>query len=500
MNNWIKFINADKPTCCCCMMDQYGIYPDSLYDTNDCRCFMAKETDSKVLVVTGGSRYDEFTGDELVVEGKSVKVCPLTIENSKLIREIFPFTNPTSSRGRNVSIGLGDRLGLASAGHLRLIKDKDVFPILAQQSIRELNLTNRTYEDVLASAVWAVLQEGYEKGYGADGDHLKTPDDINMALKFGFTMITLDCSEHIDNNIEALSKDAQKEKYQELPQDIKTYWENKYLNKKFDISSSLTIKIDEAPFMKTVLTYLKAIDFAESIYNNILKDYDREIDFEISIDETLTSTSLVAHYIIAAELRDRDVEILNMAPRFCGEFQKGIDYRGDKDEFTKEFEYHSAIADHFGYKLSVHSGSDKFSIFPIIGDKTNFKFHLKTAGTNWLEALRVIANENPELFKGMYNLAISKLPEAKTYYHIFTEVDMIPDINDYAPDKYNDLLEIEESRQALHVTYGYLLCEKDADNNFIYRNQFSETMHKYEDEYYKVLQSHIGRHLNDLGL
>jgi hypothetical protein len=77
---------------------------------------------------------------------------------------------------------------------------------------------------------------------------------------------------------------------------------------------------------------------------------------------------------------------------------------------------------------------------------------------------------------------------------------MVPNINDYTQEKYNDLLEIEESRQALHVTYGYLLCEKYTNGNYIYRDEFFETMHKYEDEYYQTLVSHIGRHLDCLGL
>ena len=73
---------------------------------------------------------------------------------------------------------------MASPGHIRLIKGKNIFPVLAQQSVRELTLTNRTFDDVLASAVWAVFQEGYRDGYGADGDHLKTAGEVKGALDF----------------------------------------------------------------------------------------------------------------------------------------------------------------------------------------------------------------------------------------------------------------------------------------------------------------------------
>ena len=77
--------------------------------------------------------------------------------------------------------------------------------MLAQQSIRELTLTERTYNNVLDAASWAVMQEGFHDGFGADGDHLKRPEDIKMALDLGYSMITLDCSEKIDGSIASMS-------------------------------------------------------------------------------------------------------------------------------------------------------------------------------------------------------------------------------------------------------------------------------------------------------
>jgi len=148
---------------------EYFVYPDSINDYSGSRFFMAKLAGAKKLVICGDSSiYAEFTGKEHILEGKKVKVCDLTVENSLVLRKAFPFTNPVSHKGRNITFGLGDRLGLASPGHIRLLKGKGVFPILAQQSIRELNLTGRTYADVLSAAVWAVFQEGWKDGFGAD--------------------------------------------------------------------------------------------------------------------------------------------------------------------------------------------------------------------------------------------------------------------------------------------------------------------------------------------
>lgn len=504
MSNWKEFvkqncqrdgaINApDKG-----LKEKYAIYDSSVNSTESASCFIAINDKKKVLIVTGGSKISEFEGVNENVDGLKIKVCPLSVKNSKVIQSIFSFTNPTSAKNHDVSMGLGDRLGLASPGHIKLVKDKNIFPILAQQSIRELNLTMRTYEDVMSDAIWAVYQEGYKGGFGADGDHLKTPEDIKMALGYGFTMITLDCSDHIDNSIDDLSSASLLEKYSNLSSETKKYWEDKYKEKSFSLTDGTVVNIDAEEFMKTVLTYAEAITFAENIYNTLIKDYEREIDFELSIDETLNSTTLQAHFIIAKEFEDKNVKILNMAPRFCGEFQKGIDYRGDVAQFTEELKVHFAISKHFGYKISVHSGSDKFSIFPIVGEVTGQNYHIKTAGTNWLEAVRVISEKAPDLFRRMYKHALKRLPDAKQFYHIFTEPDMVPEIDGMDDVEIRKLMNIEESRQAIHVTYGYLLCDKNDDGNYIFRNEFFDTLNAFEDEYYKALISHIGHHIDCL--
>ncbi len=93
-------------------------------------------------------------------------------------------------------------------------------PILAQQSMRELKLTNRTYADVLDAATWAVFQLGYKKGFGADGDHLKKVADIKDALQPGFSMITLDCSEHINDDVRNWDDSRVQKHYIELPQAV----------------------------------------------------------------------------------------------------------------------------------------------------------------------------------------------------------------------------------------------------------------------------------------
>jgi hypothetical protein len=158
---------------------------------------------------------------------------------------------------------------------------------------------------------------------------------------------------------------------------------------------------------------VRPINFSAKVYAEFIVAAGREVDFEISIDETSTPTLPEHHFFVASELIARQVGMKTIAPRFCGEFQKGVDYIGDLKQFEQELRVHAAIADHFGYKLSVHSGSDKFSVFKMVGKATKGRFHLKTAGTSWLEAIKLVAM-GAELAEWFWN-HIDSIGEEKTF-------------------------------------------------------------------------------------
>ncbi len=181
-----------------------------------------------------------------------------------------------------------------------------------------------------------------------------------------------------------------------------------------------------------------------------------------------------------------------------GEFQKGIDYIGDLDQFEKEFKIHADIAERFGYKLSIHSGSDKFSVFPIIGRYTGGRVHVKTAGTNWLEAVRVIAENDPSLYRDIHAYALEKFEEAKEFYHVTTDLSKLPELAQMSDQELGELLEINEVRQLLHITYGFILQDKK-DGRYIFRDKLYKFWDDHDKEYRRALEEHIGRHINKLG-
>ena len=241
--------------------------------------------------------------------------------------------------------------------------------------------------------------------------------------------------------------------------------------------------------------FKRALDFSKEADAYISARRGTAYDLEISIDETTAPTLPAHHLFIAAELARRGVAVNSLAPRFVGEFQKGIDYIGDTGEFERQFEVHCAIAKRYGsYKVSIHSGSDKFSVYPVIGRHTGMRLHLKTAGTSWLEAVRVIARTNPALFRRMLGAAFAGFQEATKLYHVTTDLHAIPDARDCADSELERYLDAKDSRQLLHITYGGLLNDPGI------RGAFFETLSRNEEAHYDAVQKHMEKHLRLLGL
>src|SRR5665811_961482 len=133
----------------------------------------------------------------------------------------------------------------------------------------------------------------------------------------------------------------------------------------------------------------------------------REVEFEVAVDEIDHPTTGVDHVYLATELHRLGVSWVSFAPRFVGDFEKGIDYLGDRAEFASDVEIHAAIARRLGdYKLGVHSGSDKFSIYGAVARSTRDRLHLKPSGTSYLVALETIVAADPELMRRVWRVAL----------------------------------------------------------------------------------------------
>jgi hypothetical protein len=208
-----------------------------------------------------------------------------------------------------------------------------------------------------------------------------------------------------------------------------------------------------------------------------------EFDFEISVDETDSPTTPLEHFFIANELTRLGVRFTSLAPRFVGRFEKGVDYLGDLAALDAEMAKHAAVTAHFGtYKLSLHSGSDKFSVYPLIAKHWGERVHVKTAGTSYLEALRVLARLEPDLFADIYAFSRQHYEADRRSYHVSAQLEKLPEHGDLPA-----LLDDFHAREVLHVTFGSVLAQ--------FGTQLKAALERHLVAYHEGLRVHFRRHL-----
>jgi hypothetical protein len=308
--------------------NKYKIYYDSIKSENDNYFFLVKDNQKKYLAVVGKpdmvERFKGYESEEKKMgkEELLAKICYLNHYNLSLLREIFPWLNP-SFCGLQASFGTGDRLGIATPAHLQAFACKNIFPILAQQSVREMSRTERNWQKVLDDTIWGCFEAGYIGPFGADADHVKEIKELKEAADCGYTMFTLDPSDFISKDIEELNEQELNQLYNKIPKNKEI--EDLYLNKKFKVGEQELI-FNEKSLKQIIITYSEALNHVVKCYE-FLKDYKKKkFDLEISVDETPTVTSPLAHLFIVLELQRRGVDFQNLALHFLGDWQKGIEY------------------------------------------------------------------------------------------------------------------------------------------------------------------------------
>ncbi len=478
------------------------VYPRSISVSQNALFFLAGKRSIKQLgiIAADTSLSGRFSGAAQTVSADgqtlTLKICETSPDNAAAMRAIFPFLSPRPL-GLKKSAGCGDRLGLATPGHIRAIRHSSMAPILAQQSIRENARTGRTPQEVMDDAMWGVFQEGWRDGFGADADHLKTTADIDSCAAAGFTFYTIDPSEHVDNEANTAPFDVLQTKIEASPwADLETSWMDTQSRfyKPIDLGD-FKLTVDAGDLLRATAKYGRVVAHTVRMYRHLENVMNgKPFELEMSVDESETVTTLAEHIYIANELKRLGVKWVSLAPRYVGDFEKGVDYIGDSNEFERSFARHLSVAKTYGpYKLSLHSGSDKFSIYPIASRVAGELVHLKTAGTSYLEALRAIGKVDPELFRDIAAFARGRYPVDRASYHVSAEVDKMPDVAKMPDRKLTALLDDFHAREILHVTFGSVLHHPD------FRGPFFAVLRNNEEVYYEMLETHFGKHFAPFG-
>jgi hypothetical protein len=488
-------------------LDELEIYPKSVQEIDNIIFFIARTESSKYLYIYFESYFDKtaakFEGSVITFNGTHkyyLKKCQLSSHNRKMIQSLFEFTKPVTL-GLVDSFGFGDRLGLANPAHVRSLMNSKFKPVFAQQSIRELKRTGRTPADVMDAAVWAVFQEGFESGFGADADHLKTIQDIDMMVKNGFRMFTFDPGAYVHNEADTLLDEQLDEHIQNQNwKELRTNYDqllSEYVGKEIKINDDFSINANENNLKRAIIKYSDAIVHIKKMYDHLkvrYATYDSEV--EVSVDETESVTLPFEHYFFASELMRLRVNLISLAPRFIGDFEKGIDYKGDLNLFKEEYIKHSSIAKYFGtYKLSLHSGSDKFSVYNVIGSLKLGVTHVKTAGTSYLEALKVVSVKDPMLFREILDYSRNIYATEKQSYHVSAGLDKVKPADSYSDEDLIGLFHLNDCRQILHVTFGRILTDKNENGELLFKDRIFKCLTENEELHYKFLIDHFRKHL-----
>lgn len=326
------------------------------------------------------------------------------------------------------SVGVGDRFAHQAKAQLRACllaaeSGVEVIPVW-NKSNREHTIIGSEPGSVRASADAAVKELGWKKPHHVDADHirLETVDRFLPACDF----YTIDVADSIG-----------------LPASAEAV--TQFADRHPELTGTLTVAGVSEPFTTTLADveriaakYLKAVQDAGAIYRKIAAAKGAEnVIAEVSMDETDAPQTPPELLLILAALADEKVPVQTIAPKFTGRFNKGVDYVGDLTQFEKEFRDDLAViafaVRQYGLpanlKLSVHSGSDKFSLYPIMRraiQETGAGLHLKTAGTTWLEEVIGLAESGGEglaLAKLIYAKALTKKDELCAPYATVIDID-----------------------------------------------------------------------------
>ena len=368
------------------------------------------------------------------------------------------------------SFGIGDRFaqqGVAQLQAFSLAKTEniDITPVW-NKSYREHKTVHSGPASVRQEADMAIKLLDWKANYLVDADHINLSNVNEFVASSDF--FTIDVADYIGGDIN----------HEEIEQFIKV--NSKFIGQvyipgitdPFNISRDFLWHIGEK--------FLMAIQEAAKIYQYIQRKKGRDFVAEVSMDEVEEPQSPIELFLILSGLAQYGIELQTIAPKFTGRFNKGVDYVGDVNKFQKEFEEDLLVIDYAvkefhlpeNLKLSVHSGSDKFSIYPSMNKvlkKHDKGVHIKTAGTTWLEEIAGLAlsdGDGLELVKNIYNKAILRFEELTKPYSTVIDIhkENLPkpeDVNSWNNTKFTATLRHDinnpdynpEFRQLLHVAY-----------------------------------------------
>ena len=251
-------------------------YPESQVSYGGVTYWLERSLDGAKRLVAVADDESAFRGLRGTTEGNDGEVrfvAETTPENAVALRSALPWLKP-SRFGLHTSAGFGDRLGLATPGHVRALKEVGaaINPVFAQQSIREMGRCHRTPRNVLDDATWGAFQAGWTKPVGGDADHLEQLEDIDETVAAGFVFYTLDPKAEVDPEAEHADSPAIRQKvaaldWAGLESDLSTFTK-RYVGQRVDLEHE-AIELDEESVLRAMAKYGPSLAHAMAMYRRL---------------------------------------------------------------------------------------------------------------------------------------------------------------------------------------------------------------------------------------
>jgi hypothetical protein len=211
---------------------------------------------------------------------------------------------PIQCLGLEPSFGFGDRIGLATPGHVRAIREfgSGIAPIFPQQSIREMVRTGRSPDGVMSDALEGMSSAGWTGYAGADADHLKTREDVDRTAAAGFTFFTIDPSDAVDAQADGYDQQTLESSFDAVRGEID--WIDRYMGRQLVLETGTEIRFEPDVVMRAAVKYGRALNSGIALADHIRDVQEgagRDYEIELSVDETEQPTSLAEHIIIAEQ-------------------------------------------------------------------------------------------------------------------------------------------------------------------------------------------------------
>lgn len=318
---------------------------------------------------------------ETLASGELVEL-PLNSNNAALVRQFTKGAMPTACGVKGVSIGFTDYLGILCPELPQLFAKRHLKPVLVETSPEISEVSGQTLLNSIDMATWSIMASGVKTGYGVCVSGVKDEMDFLKALLYMYSSLGFDGGCWAKPEIADLSAAELEKKYLDFPEEFRKALEASYLNVEFKVNNQVIKFQDKEELQRLVLTYGETIMHVQTVFDTYFKDTPWPLDLELDVSRAGLPFTPQAHYLLANELQRNGIKIASVC----------LDARIDSKAVEQGFAKHVAIADTFGYRMSI-ANADLYAPEALgkLVKLAGGKLHLKLSSVLGLAVLATIA-------------------------------------------------------------------------------------------------------------